>query len=288
LQIKILIQISLLIFLFGCDANPKNFKFEAGLLKGIEKGRELNKPIFICFTGYACIGYDEFKYDFITSKQIQKKLNEDFVSVLLHVDDKKLIDKKDTINLEKELFRNHSAERIRKSKNIGNINAAIEIELFHQNSQPLYVILNPEKEVLIEPFGYSRRDRKLFLTKLEEGLDKFKKQEIKEIESDSIKITLEYYGMMCDCPQWIRPEDKSKYHKSIESGSSMSEDSVFIRREPANELVLNPFELTDENTKNYIFEFEGQFYKGKHKWVSEDGIEYNTKLFKYVECKLKK
>ncbi len=106
------------------------------------------------------------------------------------------------------------------------------------------------------------------------------------ILEDTTTITLEYFGFMCDCPQWLPIEDQVRYKNSLESGNAISADSLFIRLEPFNEETINPFDLTDKDTKDYVFEFKGQFYKERKKWMSEDGIEYNTRVFRYFDCKL--
>ena len=167
------------IFTFGliaCQANPDNLKYERNYLKGLEISAELNKPILIHFTGWGCVSYDEFKYDLITSREIQERLNNEFVTVQLYVDDRNEIQVIDTMNLHKIEFTEKGKERIRKAKTIGNINAVIETDLFESNSQPLYVIIDSKRNILIEPFGYTHRNRKYFLAKLDEGIRKFKKK----------------------------------------------------------------------------------------------------------------
>ena len=41
---------------------------------------------------------------------------------------------------------------------------------FEQNSQPLYVILDPEGNVLVEPYYYMKKNKNDFLKKLDRGL----------------------------------------------------------------------------------------------------------------------
>ena len=176
LKIGKIILLTIGIGIIGCEANPDNLKAERNFLKGIELSKELNKPIFLHFTGYGCVGYNEFYNDLITSREIQEKLNEEFVTIELYVDDKRKIQIGDTLNLHKIEFSDEGVERIKKSKTIGNINAAIQIDWLKSNSQPTYLVLDTERNILVEPFGYTKRNRKYFLAKLDEGLKEFKKR----------------------------------------------------------------------------------------------------------------
>ncbi|NRA51860.1 MAG: hypothetical protein HRU12_22265, partial [Phaeodactylibacter sp.] len=108
-----------------------------------------------------------------------------------------------------------------------------------------------------------------------------KKTAIKELENEIVEIELKYIGMMCDCLQWATPENIELYEKSIELGSTIPMDSLFLRIESSNDSVMNPFELEYIEP---VFKFTGQFYKGKHKWISEDGNEYYCKVFRYDKC----
>lgn len=176
LKIEKIILLTIGIGIIGCRANPDNLKTERNFLKGIELSKELNKPIFLHFTGYSCVGYNEFYNDLITSRKIQERLNKEFITIELYVDDKGEIEISDTLNLHKIKFSEDGIERIKKSKTIGNINAAIQIDWLKSNSQPTYLIIDAERNILVEPFGYTKRNRKYFLTKLDEGLKEFKKR----------------------------------------------------------------------------------------------------------------
>ena len=228
MRIEIIIQLIILIFLSGCQVPPNNFKYEKRFLEGLTKAKEMNKPVFVYFTGYGCMGHDEFKNDLITSKLVQNKLNEKYVSVVLYVDDKQEIVELDTLNLKAVGFTEKGWDRVKASKTKGNVNSAIEIELFKSNTQPLYAVLNSDNKILLEPFGYVSKNKESFLSKLEKGIENFENQSTKILESDTVEIVLEYYGMMCDCPQWISPENKLIYEKNIKLGNRISEDSVFV------------------------------------------------------------
>jgi|GEM_PF-5778440 len=153
----------------ACNANPDNLKYEDNFLIGLEKGSTLNKPIFIHFTGHL-MPYNEFRSDLILSKAIQDRLNEDFIVVELYIDYKKPIEKKDTLGMY-----TLGIKGLQEVETIGDVNIQIQTTFFQNNVQPFYVIMDAKRNELIESFFYTRRDKQLFLSKLEEGIKQFKK-----------------------------------------------------------------------------------------------------------------
>ncbi len=123
-----------------CANNIDCFKnyFEA-----LEYAREKNKPILIDFTGYGCVNCRKTEEHIWVDEEIKYKLNNEFVLVSLYVDDRSPI--------EKELISKNTGAKIR---NVGNKWADFQIINFNQNSQPLYVMLTPNQQVLAKPRGY--------------------------------------------------------------------------------------------------------------------------------------
>lgn len=179
LSIKLIGTILTILFL-GCQNNPNELKFETNILKAFELSKLQRKPILIHFTGLGSGGSNEFMDKFITSRSILNKLNKEYITVQLYVDDKTKLSTSDTINISKIIQTQIGEERIRKSKTIGQINNAIEIELLNKNTQPQYMIVDDSLNLLIEPFGYSKGDRMNFSKQLRKGImkyDEFKKPE---------------------------------------------------------------------------------------------------------------
>lgn len=112
---------------------------------------EVNKPLLLDFTGYGCVNCRKTEDYIWKDPKIQQALNEDFVLASLYVDDRK--------KLEATLL---SKSRDVKLRNIGNKWADFQIVNFKQNSQPLYVPIDPNQKVLTPPRGY------------EEGVDNYK------------------------------------------------------------------------------------------------------------------
>ncbi len=105
--------------------------------------KEMGKPLLVDFTGYGCVNCRKTEEHIWVNDRIRNKLNNDFVLVSLYVDDRK--------PLEKELISAVTKSTIR---NVGNKWADFQIVNFNQNSQPLYVIMSPDEEVLAKPRGY--------------------------------------------------------------------------------------------------------------------------------------
>jgi thiol:disulfide interchange protein DsbD len=160
----------------GCKAKQDDLDAKTNLVEGIEWSKALDRPIFLHFTGYGSVGYNEFYNDFIPSSDVKKILNEAFVTIELHVDDRRAIQTSDTLNLFKFKFSDEGKERISKAKTIGDINAAIEIDWLKTNTQPLYLVVDSALNILVEPFGYTQHNRQFFLSKLDEGLNTYKKR----------------------------------------------------------------------------------------------------------------
>jgi len=171
-RIKILAVILTTLF-FGCESNPDNLKYETNLVGSITQSKIQNKPIFIHFTGFGAGGTNEFLDKLITSKKVQNILNEEYIMVQLFVDDNTGIKSRDTIGISEIIKSPKGRERVRNVKTVGKLNIAIEIELLNKNTQPNYMIVNDSLKPIIEPFGYSKGDRKEFISKLKEGIRRY-------------------------------------------------------------------------------------------------------------------
>jgi len=112
--------------------------------EGLAYAREMNKPLFIDFTGHGCVNCRKVEDKIWVEGPVWQKLNQDFVLVSLYTDDRE--------KLKENLVSKNTGTKIR---NIGRIWSEFQIENFEQNSQPLYVILNTDEEVIATPKGYN-------------------------------------------------------------------------------------------------------------------------------------
>lgn len=111
--------------------------------EGLAYAKKVNRPVFKDFTGYGCVNCRKTEEHIWIDDRIRDKLINDFVLVSLYVDDDKELD---TVMISKQ--------RKKKIRNVGNKWADFQIINYEQNSQPLYVMMTPDQEVLAKPRGY--------------------------------------------------------------------------------------------------------------------------------------
>ena len=95
------------------------------------------------FTGFGCVNCRKTEEHIWIEDNVWSKLDEDFILVSLYVDDRK--------KLKTPLVSKATNEKLR---TVGSKWADFQIVNFEQNSQPLYVIMAPDEEVLASPRGY--------------------------------------------------------------------------------------------------------------------------------------
>jgi thiol:disulfide interchange protein len=111
--------------------------------EGVAYAKEVNKPILLDFTGYGCVNCRKVEEHIWIDQRVWKKIAEDYVLISLYVDDRSPLD---------EIL--VSKARSEKLRNVGNKWADFQIVNFQQNSQPLYVLMSPDEQVLTPPRGY--------------------------------------------------------------------------------------------------------------------------------------
>ena len=90
-------------------------------------------------------------------------INENFVLISLYVDDRKELPIQDQIDL------TYDSGKIKKIRTIGDKSATFQALNFKTASQPYYVLLNTELEILNSPIQYTSKD--VYQNWLEEGLN---------------------------------------------------------------------------------------------------------------------
>lgn len=131
--------------------------------QAIKCARQLNKPLFIDFTGHGCTNCREMEAVVWSDPQVLERLRNDFVVVALYVDDKTLLP-------ESEWF--VSTHDGKQKKTIGKRNADLQITNLDNNAQPFYVLVGKDERVLAWPYAYDRSVSK-FVDFLDSGKRKF-------------------------------------------------------------------------------------------------------------------
>ncbi|MEY3398648.1 MAG: hypothetical protein RL220_1242 [Bacteroidota bacterium] len=129
---------------------PHNLDCEHDYLAGLERARKEGKPLFLDFTGYACVNCRKMEENVWIEPQILDKLKNDVIVVSLYVDDKKEL----PAELQ-EIYTSAKTGKTREIKTYGDRWATFQIETFVNNSQPWYVMLSPDEQLLTHPVGYT-------------------------------------------------------------------------------------------------------------------------------------
>jgi thiol:disulfide interchange protein DsbD len=125
--------------------------------------REVNKPLFIDFTGHGCVNCRKMEEYVWADAGVLSRLKNDYIVVALYVDDK-------TILPEDDWFTSSYDGKIKRT--LGKQNFDLQIGTFNSNAQPYYVLLDNEDNLLSEPRAYGL-DINSFVDFLDDGKRKF-------------------------------------------------------------------------------------------------------------------
>ena len=134
--------------------------------QAFECAKAQNKPIILYFTGHSCANCKKMQAEIWANKSIAEKFNNEFVMTALYVDEKSV-----EVPVE-EQFTSSNDGKVKKT--LGEVNADIQIVNFQCNTQPYYVVVSPEGQVLTKPMSYNTNVEE-FTEFLNEGLKNYKK-----------------------------------------------------------------------------------------------------------------
>lgn len=149
----------------GAKLGPHGIIAFEDYAKGLAYAKEVNKPILLDFTGYACVNCRKMEDYVWSDERVLSILNKEIVLISLYVDYKKPLP-------ENEQY--ISKETGKKIKTIGNKWSDMQITKYGVNAQPYYILLNTNEEKLNEPVGYTP-DIMEYKDWLSDGISKFKK-----------------------------------------------------------------------------------------------------------------
>ncbi|RYE36532.1 MAG: thioredoxin family protein [Sphingobacteriaceae bacterium] len=123
-----------------------------------------HKPVMIDFTGHACVNCRQMEASVWTDKAVYSLISNDFVLLQLYVDDKtELPSAEQTVSAQGK-----------KITTIGKKWSDFQASKFKANSQPFYVLLDDNGNLLVQPQG-ANYNADAYKTFLQSGLDAFKK-----------------------------------------------------------------------------------------------------------------
>lgn len=121
--------------------------------------KEVKKPLMVDFTGWSCVNCRKMEDNVWVDPRVLERLNKDYILVSLYVDDKTSLP---------EAEKHISKTTGNKIKTIGNKWSDMQTERFGTNSQPYYVLLDANEQMLNKPTGYDP-DIEKFIAFLDEG-----------------------------------------------------------------------------------------------------------------------
>ncbi len=114
--------------------------------EGMAFAKKEGKPVMLDFTGWACVNCRKMEENVWVQDEIYNKLDTSFVIISLYVDEKTKLSK------EEQYVSPVSNKKIR---TVGNLWSDFEVTSFVNNSQPLYVLMTAEEELLNVPVPYT-------------------------------------------------------------------------------------------------------------------------------------
>jgi thioredoxin-related protein len=145
----------------GC---PPNINCIHDYEEAVATAKQLNKPIMIDFTGNTCVNCRKMEENVWSDPSIYNIINNDFVLVSLYVDDQNELpeDKKSVSKFDGS-----------KIETLGDKWTDMETNLYKSNTQPLYVLIDADGNLLTDKRGYTP-DISEYKQFLEDGKAKFK------------------------------------------------------------------------------------------------------------------
>ena len=136
--------------------------------EGVAYAKSVNKPILLDFTGWACVNCRKMEENIWVKPEIYSLINDDYVLISLYVDDH-----------ERQLPENEQFDfikpngKVKRIRTYGDKWATLQVANFKTASQPFYVLVSPNLELLNTPQQYS--DHTTYYNWLRTGLDTFNK-----------------------------------------------------------------------------------------------------------------
>lgn len=134
--------------------------------KGLAYAKKVNKPILLDFTGWACVNCRKMEETVWSEPDIYPILKDEYVLISLYIDDRK------ELPTEEQFDFKYESGRVKKINTVGEKWGTFQTLNFNAASQPYYVILSPDLEILHSAVQYTDRDT--YKDWLKTGVSNFK------------------------------------------------------------------------------------------------------------------
>jgi len=138
------------------------------LEEGLTAAKAKNLPIMLDFTGWACVNCRKMEEHVWSKSKVFDQLNNDYVLISLYVDDREELEESEKFKFLK------SNGSIKKIKTIGDKWSTLQTLNFNNNSQPYYVLINSDMELLNHPIAYTP-DADEYADWLKVGIENYEK-----------------------------------------------------------------------------------------------------------------
>ena len=143
--------------------NPEVIQEYDNFEQGIAVAAKSNKPVFLEFSGFGCVNCRKMETAVMDLGEVKGNIKDNFVHIRLMVDDKTELAKPITVE------RNGKKSTLR---TVGDKWSYLQEVKFNSNSQPYYVVLDTEGNLMSGPFAY-KEDVQGFMDFLNRGKKKY-------------------------------------------------------------------------------------------------------------------
>jgi|694.fasta_scaffold07825_7 thiol:disulfide interchange protein len=137
------------------------------LAEAMKVAQEQGKPLFVDFTGWACVNCRKMEDTVWPEDAVKEILSNEYVMCSLYVDEKV------ELPAEEQFIYTTKDGRKKQIKTVGNKWATLQTETFGNNSQPMYALLNQKGE-LLAPIEQYNPDADKYVSWLQCGLQAYK------------------------------------------------------------------------------------------------------------------
>lgn len=138
--------------------------------QGVAHAKKVDKPILLDFTGWACVNCRKMEANVWSEADIYPIIKDEYVLISLFIDDREELPEEQQFDFK------FDSGRIKSIKTIGQKWGTFQSINFNAASQPYYVLLSPDLEVLNKSIQYTDRDK--YRNWLLQGLQRFNKTNV--------------------------------------------------------------------------------------------------------------